>query len=277
MQVSFTCCNLISRRYGSLVLPLTIWITHAGQNFSGTAQPAIVAGAFDAPGDAGWVYNWQTLIGAIVALVAGVLAYLAVRRQTNAQIRDATDRRLRIARSYRAVLNQDLSSIWDYTKQCADVARSALETLQAEKRDFLHRRQRDHFRCPELQSQVSDHLRQLIENLDDHNATQVADLVGCYQIQRARLTDVLDYFNYPEGRRDGVRRILTTDNVESTFEQTVALRMRASGMFDFARRKSEVISSKFTSDDVTSAMRTLDIFDVLSQEYRDLLVRILCR
>jgi hypothetical protein len=36
---------------------------------------AIIAGAFDAPSQTGWIYNWQTLIGAVVALVAGIAAY----------------------------------------------------------------------------------------------------------------------------------------------------------------------------------------------------------
>ena len=51
---------------------------------------AIIAGAFDAPSQTGWIYNWQTLIGAVVALAAGIAAYLAVRLQikdTRAQLR----------------------------------------------------------------------------------------------------------------------------------------------------------------------------------------------
>jgi hypothetical protein len=50
----------------------------------------LIAGAFDAPSQTGWIYNWQTLIGAVVALAAGIAAYLAVRLQikdTRAQLR----------------------------------------------------------------------------------------------------------------------------------------------------------------------------------------------
>ena len=46
---------------------------------------AIVAGAFAAPANAGWVYNYQTLLGVAAALVGAYFTVAMVRREQRQQ------------------------------------------------------------------------------------------------------------------------------------------------------------------------------------------------
>jgi len=187
---------------------------------------------------------------------------------------EARDRRIRIARADRAFLNDDLGSICEYAQECSKVAAQALQYVGAKEKGAIQVGRPDPLTCPELPRHVLNNLARLIENLDDKNATSVADLVGCYQVQHARLADMLDLFNNPG--RPTRTMILTSDNVQQTFEQTVGLQMRAGRMFDFARRRADAISSApFTADEIVNAMNNLEIFDLISPDYRNLLMRIL--
>ena len=161
----------------------------------------------------------------------------------------------------------DLSSIIQYTHDCAFTSGTAIRILRNEE-------ERRTLKCPSLPDRVIGNLQRLIEQLDDQNANFVADLLSCYQIQYARLSDELGYFNTPE--RLGTHRILTEDNFEFTLEQTVRLFLLAVSMFKFARREEESISEpRFDQDEVNNALSVLELSSVISPEYSERLLGLL--
>ena len=132
-------------------------------------------------------------------------------------------------------------------------------------------KRRDEVPCPELEKDVLLRLQNLVELLDGDNADQVVDLMSCYQVQHARLSDVLASLNYPErGLPRGL--ILTRDNFEFTLSSTVELHLRAAGMFNFARRIDDSIAPPpFTKDVVQNALRLLGVEEWLSDlEHRSI-------
>ena len=108
---------------------------------------------------------------------------------------------------------------------------------------------------------------QLIEYLDARDADAVADLLSCYQVQHSRLSGELAVFNTPVHLNR--YHVLTEDNISSTITESVRLRLLATSMFDFARRKTEHIGAQeFAADEVEKALMGLGIFDLVSEEFR---------
>jgi len=161
----------------------------------------------------------------------------------------------------------DLSSIIQYTHDCADTVGIAIQLLR-------NKEKRKDLTCPKLPDRVIGNLQQLIEQLDDQGADSIADLLSCYQIQYSRLSSELGRFNSPE--RLGTHRIMTEQNMEFTLEQTVKLFLLAESMFKFARRVEENIPEpKFNREQVNNAINILELGDVISDEYSERLLSLL--
>ena len=230
----------------------------------------------------GDIKEWQTLIAASVALVAAWLTVQGARkatirqidahrdevtRQIKAQRDEAEARRQREFKAALAVLPGDLAEISHYLRDCAEAAGDALRMLRGniEKKPV---------ELPQLPYRVTENLRLLIESLDEADAAAVAELLRCYQIQYSRLSSELKAFNRPE--RLGPHRVMTPQNLESTFEKTVELQMLVNNIFDFAREKTDHVPPRPSApDSLFSAIFQLDVYDLLSQEHRqDLLSKL---
>lgn len=216
-----------------------------------------------------WLYKWQTLTGAVIALAAAVLTvcvmHVNTSRQLRAQAQADDESRKRRLRACRAVMPADLSAIVTYTEECGKVS---AEMFNAVRDDTS----RDPVVCPQLPERVVANLQMLIEQLDTVEADALADMLACYQVQHARLSSLVETYNHPH--RFGRHTILTTDNVEFTFEQTVELHLRAAGAFDFARRRGDAIKTPpYTAKEVASTLANLEIADVLTTDYSAFLFR----
>jgi hypothetical protein len=110
-----------------------------------------------------FLYRWQPLIGALLALLAGGGAVWAIWLQTKAQIQEARDRRLRLARSFRAVMPDDLKILVTYARRCATVQAFILKFIQA-----------DHMTASTLSQAVAAAHSQAITNVEGRNQAGVS-------------------------------------------------------------------------------------------------------
>lgn len=179
------------------------------------------------------IKEWQTLIAGFLALVGAGLTVWIGRRQIKAADDRAIDARERKFMAARAILPEDLSTICAYTDQCAQIVYAAIRS---------HREQLtppNDMQMPILDSRVAANLQQLIEHLDRHNARQVAALLSCYQVQRARLGDAVNGWSdyQPRARRT----TFTQSNIEHPLIETIQLRIHTNNMFGFARDEEKTI------------------------------------
>lgn len=221
-----------------------------------------------------YAQEWQTLIGALLALVAAYFTIRAMRSTTDKQLQaqkdEAKQQRERRLLACLAVMPADLSAIVQYAKDCAERSLTIRAAVAARAED------REQLECPLLPERVIANLQMLIEHLDEDNAKAVADILPCYQVQRARLTDLIDTYNRPI--RNGTEYLLGEHNVEFTFEQTLELHLRATTAFDFARRKTDQIPvPPYTRETVANSLALLHLTDVLPRETIDLYHRFYSR
>ena len=218
--------------------------------------------------------DWQTLIAGGAALGAAIITVRVMMRQVRLQqeqideVREAAeDQRQRKLFACRAVMPADLSSIIQYTHECAFAAGLGIQMI----RDGG---QRKPLTCPKLPGHVISNLQRLMEQFDEENAKHIADLLSCYQIQYARLSGEIGYFNTPD--RLGTYRVMTEHNMEFTLEKTVELFLRAESMLKFARREIDAVPELKPSEEaVGNALRILEISDVIDPEYSEQLLTLL--
>ena len=114
-----------------------------------------------------------------------------MKKQMDTDREESERQKLRRLAACRAVMPADLSSIIQYTHDCALISGTALRILRDEEESR-------ELTCPVLPDRVIGNLQQLIEQLDDKEANAIADLLSCYQIQYARLSGELGWYNAPE-------------------------------------------------------------------------------
>lgn len=181
-----------------------------------------------------FIHHWQTLIAGLLALIgAGATVYM-MRKQIRAMTQESRDLRERKLLAARAVMPADLSEICAYTERCAALIDEALHYYDE------HREPPPNLKAPTLPERVPANLQSLIEQFDDGNAHAVADLISCYQVQRARLQGALRDWSGDNNRRAVM--VFTLENIEHPLIETIHLRILANSMFDFARRNTGTIS-----------------------------------
>lgn len=202
----------------------------------------------------GQIKEWQSLIAGILALIGAFLAVLIGRQQIKAADKRATEIRERKFMAARAILPEDLSTICAYTNQCSHVVYTAI------KRHRETQLPPNDMQMPRLNSRVPTNLQRLIEQLDKQNASQVAALLACYQVQRARFEDALNGWN---NHQSGARHMsFTRSNIEHPLIETIQLRIHANNMFDFARGELADIASVKKPDEDTFRNAVKNLMDI---------------
>lgn len=224
-----------------------------------------------------WAGRWQTLAGALVALVGALITLFTSRWTIGRRIaseREEQDQcKAHRLRSARETVTADLRTIVSYTQESVDVSMKLLEAIRGQSIPWV----REHVKprkltIPTLPDQVISNLQDVIELLDKENAKLVTELLGCFQIQHTQLADKIAVYNQPQ--QNGLTEVLTEHNVEYAIKNTVEIYLRAVSMLDFAAGRRDRIGARaFTSDDVSSALLNLGLVDAISIEYE----RELCR
>lgn len=167
----------------------------------------------------------------------------------------------------RAVLPADLSSICEYAEKSAEVTKMALLMLQGKMKPA-------HLEVPSLSESVIKNMQKFVESSDERYGDLVHEMLSCYQVQKARLRNMIFHFNNRSAKTS--TQVTTTSNIESTIDETISLYLLATNMFEFARKVDEEIDTEdFTDLQIGSAINLLDLRGYISKKHLAALGRVL--
>lgn len=199
----------------------------------------------------GFVYRFQTLIGAVVAIFAAFVGGGAVYHQT-ASAR-AEERRLRRIQEIaaRAALPHLLSDLIEY---CEGWARTLNEVRNQFHGRSLSRSGIRYTAPPRVTAEMLSGLKQASIELGDPAREAVALINLGLQLQSARVRDLLSYLER-KGHVESL--VLTVANLDSYAIDTAVIYARAEKLYPYARLKSGEALEPIMGSDVTSALSKL--------------------
>lgn len=177
-----------------------------------------------------WVFEWQTLVGALLALGAAWWTIRVMRRQMKAETdrHDEATRRKRMAA--RAQMPDALSELGIYVRECAERLTGRAETLPAEP-------------TPAITA-----LKQVIEFINDGAAARSFELVSWYQVFRARMSHDIPH----QERAEFADRLY----------DVALMQAYINSLYEYARNEeNEVDTSKPSQEEMENALK--NAFDLI--------------
>lgn len=188
-----------------------------------------------APVERGWFYDYQTFVGAMIALVAALIAAEIARRQLTETKRQAARDRAAKLRAARASLPAVLSAVCDYAEVAGRTLNSAWPVeaiLYPDDVDPLASR-RMTFNIEPFPAETLRSLERVVELTDSEPvADRIESILREAQVFAART------------RKLGAGESLTTDHLTFYILQTASLYARAESLFEYARRQSNSLSTE---------------------------------
>lgn len=171
--------------------------------------------------------DWQTLIGASLALI-GAFATVKIIREQIAETKKIEHSRVeRKVRAARASMSDAINGVMDYTRECYS---------------YIEDRQE---RLPDKPNQHIYVFKNAIEFIDGDTGDALYELVSFFQVYNARIDG---YSHSPIGEYPSHEMIL----------DTAELNWLAMRLFDFARNEADSVSlRKATSEEMLSALRSI--------------------
>lgn len=172
----------------------------------------------------GWLYHWQTLVGAILALLAAWRTIVVMRRQMKAEDdrhKEADKRKRMVAR---ARMPDALSDLLAYVRGCAAYSVRTSTIL------------------PEEPVAAVAVLKEVIEHIDDDAAARTFELVSWYQVYRVRMTPDIPHPQTPQ--------------FAERMYDTALLHAYANSLYGYARNETnEVDTSEPTVEELVSNLK----------------------
>lgn len=127
-----------------------------------------------------WIFEWQTLVGALLAMLAAWLTIRVMRRQMQAEAdrHDKAVRRKGLAA--RAQMPDALSELGLFVRGCAEHLTGRIGSLPSEP------------------VTATTALKQVIEFIEDGAAARTFELVSWYQVLRSRMSHDIPQSGQPE-------------------------------------------------------------------------------
>ena len=205
-------------------------------------------------GVAKWIRDWQTLIGATIALGAAYIAF-SNARLTLAQTRSLeTHRRERKHASLRATLPLALSQIGNYGEETAKALEKLIGACRNEAlpdgtiKTFA-------FLKP-VPSEALKSISEFIEYSDNVNTDVLASTIALIQIHNSRLHAMVR-----DNDNASNTRIITRSNIEGCIIDAATISAGAASAFNYVRRRSDELPSELLWDAVGGALRNLGFWD----------------
>jgi hypothetical protein len=204
-----------------------------------------------------WVYGWQTLIGAILAVIA---AYFALR---NDRIMES-NRRARKHEATRAILPLALSQVSEYAERTAKGLRLLIDRCVHE---TLPTNTMTKDNIQPLPQETLTALAEFVEFSDTINVDVITGTIAWIQILDSRLRPML------EDNQDFDGTVLQND-IEGRIIDCASIHAGASVVFDYARKRSNKLPLAVRWDEVELSLQTMGflpdynerIFDVLQRK-----------
>ena len=208
--------------------------------------------------DHGFVYRFQTLIGAAVAVIAALIGGGAVYHQTRSNRARERQQDLARERAVRALLPHILSRIMDYVERCI----STLNTIRNSTYDRHVHKGTVFPALPDLPFELMERLATAAESAGPNAQDAINALILNLQIQRARIE------MYTEAVSPGSSSslIVGVNNIDSVALDTAAVHERAERLYPYARGQTEKAPSHMLNRDVIAALSKLS-FDGSWQDF----------
>ena len=202
----------------------------------------------------GGVDHWQTLIAGFFAIGAALIGGQYILRQIDEARLEGNESRSRKFKALRAVLPLTLSYIMVYLRDSG----TALKQIYKQKEDQVIPGTIELPTFPVLPKDVVSQLQEIVETGSEEVGDLVSDMLAKIQVQSARVESLISWRRHPDST------LITTTNIERYIIDTAEIYCIASGMFDFARRKSNVVCNETTQDGLASALNQLGFW---SEDY----------
>ncbi|RWY91845.1 hypothetical protein EHI44_02070 [Rhizobium leguminosarum] len=199
-----------------------------------------------------WLYDFQALIAAMVALMGAWWAASAVHSQIRHADMAELARRMDKAAAGRAVLPLALSEISDYAEACTRQLRSLIEQTRNEVLPATV----EVGQVPDLPVGAIQSFLNLIEVIEGKNRQALSTLIGTIQIQRSRLRSI-------RHRERGDGHIILRLNLERYVVDAAEIYAQAAALYDFGRKTDSPSVRPVKHSDIAAALHNMRIFDDL--------------
>lgn len=196
-----------------------------------------------------FLQKWQTLLGALVAIIAAYIAF----ENTSRSLRHSEDlerrRRSRKHAAVRAVLPLALSQISNYA---AKSARALAEIVQKCSDEKLAPMSVPEDLVQPLTSETLKTLTEFIEFSDSVDVRLIESTVARIQIHDSRLRDLVT-----ENRNPNSYQITIRTEIEGYIVDAAAIYAGAAAVYEYARREQKFLTHTITWENVRSALRDM--------------------
>jgi hypothetical protein len=195
-----------------------------------------------------WAFDWQQLLGSVLALGAAFIGAYYLRQQIKLAQDQETERQRRRFAAARSVLPLTLSSLTKYATQCAALLRSIHSQAHGHNvpRSALQGQV-----LPALPPGLSRDLPAMIEASDSDTGSAISSLLGLVQYQHSRLEGLLT----PQR----ATHLVLLSNIEQYLIDAAEVLAKVNALFDFARGEANQIPTKPTRQKMHSALFLLGV------------------
>lgn len=173
-----------------------------------------------------WAFAWQTLIGALVALIAALWTISVMRDQMQAETDRHHDAQRRKRLAARAQMPDALSELGGYLRGCGAYLTNEADNLPVEPTAAISA------------------LKEVIEFIDDGAAERTFELVSWYQVFRARMSH-------------GIPAPEKAEFADRQWDATL-LQAYVNSLFDYARNEADdVDTSKPSREEMIDALKNV--------------------
>lgn len=197
--------------------------------------------------------KWQTLAASLVAIIAALIAWYNTTRTLKANAALEVQRRSQKHAALRSVLPLSLSELSGY---CASNVR-ALEDLWGECAEGkLPEALTEKPVFPEVPHETVKSFADFIEYSDKLDTSLFRSILARLQVSRARTREIENWIHKPNEET-----VILEANIEDYIIDWATIYAEVALVYDYARRKTELIPSDVSWANVRSALRNLRIWD----------------
>lgn len=202
--------------------------------FLSLGSPASVANVLSA------LREWQTLVAGLIALLGALLTVVVIEKQLALARETEDDRRKRKHYAARAGMPAALSELVDYSRQSYAVFKLVAPPGNFAGARILHDAPWVSPRIPGIPSSALRVMTTCIESAPTNIMPDIANLVEEFQVLHARMLSLVQDVS------PGSTMIVTWHNLHDQISDMLEYELSCQNMFDYARRRSERVSSLIT-------------------------------
>ncbi len=189
--------------------------------------------------DATWhscIYDYQTLIVGIFAVLSALVTGGLLWRQINQQQKHRDDERDRRLRSARAMLPHALSGLIDYTEQCIELGKKLYHDAKADE-VAGNVEDRNAPTVPTIDPSIMSVVRDCLEQADEAAADALIHLFRNLQVQKARLHNRVHAYYGPH--REDIVRMPDIYGACERIIDAAEIHAEVEALFEYARFNAE--------------------------------------